>query len=313
MFQQDGYVTVSEYPILINDKPRRVDVVAAKWLGNDSFNAIAIECKLGSDCESVGQALNQAIAYQTVFPRVYIASEASKENLGYMKTVLADLGLGYMQVISKQDPIHVILEPTDSSLYNNKQFRLHVLNQLGRLVVWNDYWGEDEVKSGKSGLSGFWIAGRIRRKCNYLFEFISSGVMWIGINFESTEYLRKFFQSTTPSGLLDTLRKIPSDAEIIISDFKTDKHGRKTPASKVVEWKRFPLTHIQLGDINKIFKHANEMNHYIWFLVVKEWTYLNAKMSYRTFKAEVEQLENEFKPMYDFILKNIYRKGKTKK
>ena len=309
MFRSMGSVPVAEYPVRIHEESKRVDVAAANWRSDIHLQAAAVECKLGSDWDAVGQALNQAIAYQTVFPEVYIAAQTSRDSLAHMETVLSDLGVGYIRVIDRETA-RIELEPSHNTLLNQTQFRLQVLNRLGRLVVCSKHW-EGDIRSGRTDTTGFWIAGKVREKCNYLFRFQNAIGLRSGINFESTAGLRKFFSSTTPVDLCDVLKRLPQDAEIVIHDFITDSLGRKTPASKTKESHRWTLHQLQLEDVERIIKHAKDRRYYIWLLVVRERSIMDEQPTQGELEREVIKLEKEFGELYDYILSKIYTRKRS--
>ena len=75
-------------------KPRRVDVVAARWDGDRHVEAVAIECK--ATVWDVYDALGQAVQYQSVFDRVYVATRDAPETDTVARSTLVDLGLGHI-------------------------------------------------------------------------------------------------------------------------------------------------------------------------------------------------------------------------
>lgn len=304
MFHSTGNLSIKEFPVRIQESFKRVDVVSAKWLNDTHLEATAVECKLGNDWDAVGFGLNQSIAYQTVFPKVYIAAEASRNDLGHLESVLSILGIGYIQVTS--DNAQIELETGKNDLLDRTYFEFQVLNRLGRLVVCSEHWGKDHTRWGPGeDKSKFWISGKEIKKCNYLYQFQEPNMLVSGINFESTPDLKKFFSSTTPAELLKILRKLPQNAYLSISEFSLDKRCRKSNISRTTRvFKKF-LNELQLKDLEERFEHARAYNYYIWFLVVKKRNIQNTKPTRSELRREVAKLEKDFGVLYEFILRKI--------
>lgn len=311
MFEKEGNQPINEFPINVQTITKRVDVCSAKWLSDSQFETAAVECKLGDNWSAVGDGLNQALAYQIVFPKVYVAAQTPKHKLGHLNQILPTLGIGYIQFTHKEAKI--VLEPGENQLFNKEQHNLQVLNKLGRYIACLELWGKERTNKGwgEKGKS-FWIGGRMIHKCNLLYQFHDNRLV-SGVNFESTEHLKRLFANTTPLELLDVLQTLPRDAYLSIYDFSLDKRRRKSRASTTSQKYRFLLDSLKLTDLNTIFEHARANNYYIWFLVTKEHEY---KMGHKTptrsdLTLEITTLENEFGPLYNFIITHITRqKGK---
>lgn len=75
---------------------RRVDVVAARWEGNDQLHTVAVECKITAN--AVLDALGQGVHYQSFFDEVFIATPEDLDNNRLVHSALVDLGLGHIRV-----------------------------------------------------------------------------------------------------------------------------------------------------------------------------------------------------------------------
>ena len=84
-----------EFGILISSKPRRVDVVAARWSADGEAITLAIESK--ATPWAVYDGLGQAVQYQSVFDEVYIATPFPLGADAIARSTLVDLGLATSQ------------------------------------------------------------------------------------------------------------------------------------------------------------------------------------------------------------------------
>ena len=68
---------------------------------------------------------------------------------------------------------------------------------------------------------------------------------------------------------------------------------------------------MQLEDVERIIKHAEDKKHYIWLLVVRERSILDEQPTRGELEREVIKLEKEFGELYDYILSKIYRRKRS--
>ncbi len=307
-------MTIEQYPLSINEekRSRRVDIIAAKWPKESNLEVAAVECKLGQGWKKVEDAIGQAITYQTFVPYVYIATETPKERLGHMENVLRELGLGYIHVkmdSKERGKASIVLRPKKSAIIKNSRMMNQVLHPLGHLLIWREYWGEDAVVYGAGEeQSRFWIGAHKRRKCNYLTQFHPDGKIVQGINFESQTYLREFFTRANMNGFLEVLRNLPQDAIMSQYHFKPLRDDIKTQISKPTFDKKTPHSKIDESAVRSLLKYAKKHNYAIWVLIASESVIPCESPVRSDIEAYVKKLNEEYCPLYEFIINNIYKR-----
>lgn len=190
LFRSVDSYPITEYPVWIQGSWKRVEVVSARWLNNTRLETIAVECKLGNDWDAIGRGLNQALAYQTMFPKVYIATEASVGDLGHLKKILSSLGIGYIQIFGKS--AHIELETGKNILSDWALFQLQVVNQLGRFAVCSEHMGESYTRQGAGeGGTRFWMSGKEKKKSEGQWKYLTPkpvpAVLTIGLQYIETQ------------------------------------------------------------------------------------------------------------------------------
>jgi hypothetical protein len=307
-FKEKGVASGREYPVLIQGKHKRVDVVSAKWTGEKSLEVTAVECKRGNDWEAAGQALNQAIAYQTLFPYVYVATQAPLSELEHMIDALRYQGLGYISVNQGRSKIE--LRASESRLLDNSSFSMQVLHRLGRFAACCSHWGIQNTRLGAGeGLKRPFISGKQIENCNYIYQFhdLGANVLRFGVNLESTRILRKLLSPERISELFNVLRKLPQNACLRIHDFEVKEGDTKKSGTKT---KEKPFRIIQLGslrrsDLECIVKHAEDVKHYVWLLVAKDEQPTESYPTRASLEDELRRYEKEFRLFYEYITTDV--------
>ncbi len=333
-YLNDEYTVVREFSVKVGDRlVNRIDVAAVKWLEDGFLEAIAIECKRGNSWFEVGSALNQALAYKTIFPKVYIAAETTERDLGHLREVLQALGLGYIQVKvdDEKTPIEVLSPSSEGpNLFDESMFNEIVVHRLGRYAAYESYWGRKETRCGPGEeRKSFFISGRERKHLNYLCHFVEpnsgydtsftddASFIEIGINLESTPSIRTIFKKVPERDFLDVLKKLPHDAVLKAHPFQLmGETRRKMPYSKIkINRPIIDITRIdELGmkDVKRLYSESEKMRYHIWFAVVNRILLENLKISRSAYLNEVKALESDYRPFYDFVAENVFPKGLPK-
>jgi len=329
-YRSKQYSVFRELSIGTGKEPdNRIDVAGVKWADHAKLDSLAVECKRGGSWREVGSALNQALAYKKVFPRVYIAAEASENELDHMKAVLVALGLGYLQVdLDGNVPVREIMQPEESQLPLTKENRFMsvVMRRLGRYAAYQSVWNTERMRWGHGeSRRRFYISGYEENHLNFLWHYIESldpttgrpphdptfgnrgEFMERGINFESTLHLKRLFESTRPQDLLDVLKKLPDDAVLKLYDFEL-VGGRKTQFSRTefcAELGAVALRDLTEHHIKRLYEYCALRRYIVWLLVVKRSLIDESEDSCRSYAEEAGTLQKEFGPLYDFILDKI--------
>jgi len=333
MYQGLGYTVVREFSIKVGEIPdNRIDVAAVKWSEEGLLQAIAIECKRGNSWKEVGSALNQALAYKTVFRKVYIAAETSADELGHIRGILEFLGIGYIQVwMNEDEPPKELVPPSNKGpvLFDERMSNEAVMHRLGRYAVYESFWGKNETRWGPGEKRMmFFISGMERNHLNYLFHFVDyepnsdpessydysfnrgNPFIEIGINLESTPRIQQLFTKVSKVDMLEALKKLPDDAVLKVHAFELiGKKERKMPYSSIscdplLDIKT--IRELDLKDVDRLYYRAKENCDYnIWLAVVRRIRLEDISPSQYTFQEEVKNLECGFKPFYDFVSEHV--------
>ena len=125
-----GYIPVREFGINVQ-KPVNIDIAAfdQDFGLNGNRNAVAIECKYGSDInEAIENALGQALFYQTSFKKVYIAVNKKGSNPNdYVTDILKKSGIGLITLHHKIAKVKLSPRHNALSLFSSDLYKMNIL------------------------------------------------------------------------------------------------------------------------------------------------------------------------------------------
>lgn len=319
-FPKRECLTVTEYGVRIHDAWKRIDVAAVKWGPRMSFEASAVEVKDAHDWFDAGDALNQALAYQCVFPSVYLASPVPESELYHIEPILRQLGLGYIEI---RDPVPIErIEPSPQppNRFNREQFLSQVKAKLG--LYWaaktacDDYrMGQYQKESVTPWIDTPWIGGRFVRRSptskensslNYLVRLLpDSNKIRYGVNLEFKSDIERFFTRCTEEEFLRVLGQLPDTTVLTILPFIL-YNDRKMPFSQPDLEE--PICNDPISEVNNvghIYDGVTKFRFLVWFFAhVEEQSDLENE-SIEEHQGRIEGMENAFAPLYDLIASKI--------
>jgi hypothetical protein len=226
MFVKRGYFSISSrkklprervhspFGVDVHGVTKKVDVVAFKGI-NDELEAEAVECKLGRTWEAAGEAIGQATAYQRMFPEVYVATEASEDNLKHVESLLRQLGLGYIMV--GKDKAEEIFPPSHNIRFNQKEYELQVKGKAIALLAGYEVLGIDNFQFGRADKPyQIWLSSL--EACNITCSY-NKGVFWFGSNLEKKEAVERIFSKIKAKELYDLLHGLSSEYRFWLAKF----------------------------------------------------------------------------------------------
>jgi len=200
-------------------RPRRVDVVAARWDGDRHIEAVAIECK--ATVWDVYDALGQAVQYQSVFDRVYVATRDAPETDSVARSTLVDLGLGHITAVVGSASAYVSVVPVErlASRFqpHRKNNHIHCRLALG-LAFLETANHENILRYGfwSSGLNVWYaeeVVGHLQWNC-YASRAPGVGTdspyqVTAGLNVERTDDVKRICDGVSAARLDDALKQLP--------------------------------------------------------------------------------------------------------
>lgn len=208
-FLEQGYFVVSgwatkpgiegssEFGFTIYGQPMRCDIAAARWNSEQEVEAVAVECKrLGSMKKSVGAGLWQAIDYQVVFDKVFIATETAG-GMGHMSSVIHSLGIGHIAVDATSGKCQV---KSDGEFRNVDRFdesarRNQVTPRLAMFLAFRDILGIP-LRYGETFDGGGYVAKNVAIDIQYnAWADKNTGDVYFGINIEHINSFRKLLKT----------------------------------------------------------------------------------------------------------------------
>lgn len=196
-------------------KPRRVDLVAARWDAEQRLRTVAVECKGAT--WAVYDGLGQAVQYQSLFDEVYIATPFALGADSIARSTLVDLGLGNITVPNDYPAFVAVVphyqrpsrfEPHHKSQYLTRRLALG----LGFL----------EVAIAPKIRFGFWtqslsvwyaeeVAGHLQWNCGQAFlgQLDKPYSSYIGINLEHAEDIRRILGNLSADQFQFALKQLP--------------------------------------------------------------------------------------------------------
>ena len=233
MFAKKGYFSISSRKKLPNERvhspfgvnvhgaTKKIDVVAFREIDGE-IDARAVECKYGRTWEAAGEALGQATAYQRLFPKVYVATQAEEEDLKHVEPLLRQLGLGYISV--KDDEPEELFPPSHNIRFNQKEFELQVKCKATTLLTGCEVLGRDNFQFGSASEPYYiWISSL--EPCNVSLE-VKNKIIWFGLNLESKSAVRRIFSRVQVGKLYKLLSELPSDYVLWLAKFTSYRPKR---------------------------------------------------------------------------------------
>lgn len=303
MFFKEGYFSISarkklsgervhsSFGVSVHGVTKKIDVVAFKSIDSE-VEAKAVECKYGETWEAAGQALGQATAYQRIFPEVYVASQASEENLKHVESLLRELGLGYICV--KNGKAEEVFPPGHNIRFNRKEFDLQVKGKAIALLALREALGSN-FQFGRADVPSYvWVSslepGNLT--CSIL-EPYGEGSFWFALNIERKREINKIFSKVKVKKLCKLLSSLPSNYKLWIGKFASYR------PKKYVQEEERSVSQLKLHDIES---YLNKMRKWNWAAHIQIGKEVHFDvLSKSTFASELEKAMTELSPLKDLF------------
>lgn len=140
---------------------------------------------------------------------MYVASEATEENLKHVDSLLRHLGLGYITV--NENRAEEIFPPGANTRFNQREFQLQVHAKAALLLAAREVFGKENFQFGRADEpSKVWVSSL--EACNISSSYNSEekNNFWFCLNLEK-EAVRRVFNTLNPEDFYNFLSKLPSD------------------------------------------------------------------------------------------------------
>lgn len=135
--ETNGYAVEEQLTVYsqLSGNRRDIDLAGFKWAVDGGLDAWVVEAKIGTSPTQVLGGLPQGIEYQLFSPRVSIAAEANRKEIGFAEQPLRSLGLGY--ICAQKNAVNEIIQPSSSPRLYRDEFQ-RVLRHVGFLRLLAD-------------------------------------------------------------------------------------------------------------------------------------------------------------------------------
>jgi hypothetical protein len=197
---------------------RRVDVVAARWDGDQDIKAVAVECK--KTVWAVYDGLGQAVQYQSLFDEVYVATPLTLEQDIIARSTLVDLGLGHIRAVEDAGLAHVsvVAQVQRASRFEPHRKATHITSRLALGLAFLEIAEHDRPLRygfGRQGRSIWYaeeVVGHLQWNCwwdAYHPDGSRAEETGAGINVERAEDTRRICDGVSAERLQSTLARLP--------------------------------------------------------------------------------------------------------
>jgi len=301
--KKSGEVARSTFGVNVNGEMKKVDVAAFKWLDNHNIEAIAVECKLGKTCRHAGSALYQATAYQVLFPKVYVASQADLSELKHVESSLKQLGLGYILV---KEEATMIFPSAENARFSQIEFNRQLRNRIAVLLAFNAVFGE-EMEFGNAGNpEEIWVSNKRIQTCNMLMH-LKENRAWMGLNIEKKEAVKRSLASLNTGDFHNLVSELDPEYSLVVRKFIGKQRLGKTEIWKKLSASKSTLT--QLESIrSSILECLRNKDAGVDFQIIKDVeTEALQNMTRESVIKEVQKMKQEIEPLYDLLKAPLVR------
>jgi len=207
-------------------RPRRVDVVAARWNGDQDIKAVAVECKV--TVWAVYDGLGQAVQYQSLFDEVYVATPDTLEKDSIARSTLVDLGLGHIRVVEGTGLAYVSVVPQAqrASRFEPHRKLADITCRLALGLAFLELAACERPLRygfGQQGRSTWYaeeVVGHLQWNCwwpAYRPDGSRAEETWAGINVEHAGDTRRICSGVSAERLQNTLARLPPQCLLEVS------------------------------------------------------------------------------------------------
>lgn len=294
-------VAHSGFGIKIDDEIKRIDVAAFKWLDDSNIEAIAVECKLGARASDAGSALYQATAYQVLFPKVYVASEAPRKELKHVESSLDQLGLGYI-VVDGEIATEIFPPARVNVRFAPRKFDRQSRSKIAAFLAFREVFQKDtQFGRDKETPDEVFLISKVFKSCNFLLKTEDQGAL-MGLNLENKEPVKKFLSSVDIMDLHGLITNLGPEYHLVVKKFVGKKiHGRTE------KWIDEPVSNITLPGLedfkSQIMKHLSGKDQCVDFQILRHVDLQS--VSRGSIVREVENMKEEIEPLYNLIVEHL--------
>lgn len=302
--EKENYLVVKEYEI----NGIKADIAAFKWKNDFEIEAIAVECKGGTNINRfIEAALEQAREYQTAFPNVYLRIPAIKEKKPrkdeknnpqrQLIEVLNKFRIGIFTVDNNKKVDR--LSKADFSLrLKEEDYFLKVRQRAVALWCFKSIginFNQIKIKYNPYGLACWTV-----EQANYLItneEIQTERNYHFGINVENVKNIKKSIIESNPENLYQIIKNL-SEGYILRVDYTHTYKPRLVYHPLFIK----QVNEIKIDDIKRVIDYCKEIKGKARIFISKKVWDLYEALRKEEHLERIKKIKEETKELRSYLL-----------
>lgn len=310
------WLVIPEFGVLSYEGFKHTDLGAFMWKDQEDIRALAVECKCqGTPRNSYFAALGQAVEYQLFFPEVLIVTHEGTF-LSDQETILKKLGLGYMMINEKEEPLNIV-EPSieSNSLFDRSLFEDQVRNRAILALTFDQLFpgSFDKGFFGGTERGELWIHNKPKGEIQFRSWTKYGKESYFGINIESVHLIKNIVNNVDIDELAKLFSELPPEFTLDVAERATildtrgsrilDRQKGSIPIKgSIFERGELPACNLTKEQIrSEIVERSDKLHYYTHILIDRKVWEIESKLTKDNFLKEMTRTRQSLEKIYKTI------------